>query len=161
MKKEQRFCESCMDRLQSWTMRCAGFFAVSSSAARHDAWSASFLPSTTFSASTATKRWRMAPWRGSVPSVWRHSWSAENPGISGSKLSCAGSIFTVSKGVAFDTTALRARMTLPLLSRTPQARPPSTKISATCVFREMSMPNCAPPRCSARAMFSVPPLGTE
>ena len=108
MKNEHRFCESCIDRPQSCTMRWAGFFDMESSAAFQAAWSANFLPFTTFSASTATNKCKIAPCLGRVPNVSRHSLSSWNPFICGSSWSWAGKSFTVSNGVAFDTTAFLA-----------------------------------------------------
>ena len=101
----------------------------------------------------------MAPWRGSFPSVVRHS---STPSGSAEPSSCfSPSIFTVSNGVAFETTAFFALTTLPFLRRTPTARPSSTRIWSTCAFIVSFPPNFLSPRTIVSAIFSVPPIGTE
>mmetsp|Transcript_9349 Transcript_9349/g.30997 ORF Transcript_9349/g.30997 Transcript_9349/m.30997 type:complete len:280 (+) Transcript_9349:938-1777(+) len=146
MKKEHRFCESWSDRSQSCTTRCAGSWMCDRSSPL---------------ASMARKRCRMAPCRGSLPSSSRHSATAGGSAV----LEPAGppcpSILTVSNGVALETTARRARTTLPFFSRTPTARPFSTKIWSTCAFICSLPPNFSRPRTIVLAISSVPPSGTQ
>mmetsp|Transcript_75299 Transcript_75299/g.182003 ORF Transcript_75299/g.182003 Transcript_75299/m.182003 type:complete len:231 (-) Transcript_75299:971-1663(-) len=141
MKKEQRFCESCSDLSQSCTTRCAGSLMCERSRSL---------------ASMAMKRCMIAPWRGSLPSVFFHSTAS-----GGSSLSGPPSILTVSKGVALDTTAFFALMILPFLSCTPTARPFSVRICATCAFICSLPPNFSSPRTIVLAICSVPPMGTQ
>ena len=61
----------------------------------------------------------MAPCRGSLPSVFFHS---RTPSGSSGASPPSGSIFTVSKGVALETTPFLALITLPLFSLTPTQR---------------------------------------
>ena len=98
----------------------------------------------------------LAPWRGSLPSVFFHSTAS-----GGSSLFAPPSILTVSKGVALETTAFFALITLPFLSLTPTARPFSVRICSTCAFICSLPPNFSRPRTMVLAMFSVPPMGTE
>mmetsp|Transcript_26907 Transcript_26907/g.60150 ORF Transcript_26907/g.60150 Transcript_26907/m.60150 type:complete len:274 (+) Transcript_26907:585-1406(+) len=139
IKKEQRFCESWRERPQSWTMRCAG---------------SSMWDRSSPSASMARKRCRMAPWRGSLPSESLHFFTPSGNSCS------VPSIFTVSKGVALETTACFALITLPFLRRTPTARPSLTMISSTWALVVSLPPNFSMPRTSVLAISMVPPSGT-
>mmetsp|Transcript_7476 Transcript_7476/g.23144 ORF Transcript_7476/g.23144 Transcript_7476/m.23144 type:complete len:296 (-) Transcript_7476:619-1506(-) len=146
MKKEQRFWESWSERSQSWTTRWAGSWMCDRSRP---------------SASIARKRWRMAPWRGSLPSSSRHSLTAGGSSVLEPGGPPFPSILTVSNGVAFETTAFFALTTLPFFSRTPTARPFSTRISSTCAFIWILPPNFSRPRTIVLAISSVPPRGTQ
>lgn len=106
-------------------------------------------------ASIAKNKCDIAPCLGNFPSSSLHF---VNP--LGSP-STAGMSFTVSKGVAFDTTAFLALMTLPFFRRTPTARPPSMSISSTCAFNCNLPPNFSRPRCNVLPSSHVPPIGTE
>mmetsp|Transcript_6547 Transcript_6547/g.9570 ORF Transcript_6547/g.9570 Transcript_6547/m.9570 type:complete len:253 (+) Transcript_6547:767-1525(+) len=68
--------------------------------------------------------------------------------------------FLATKGSAFDTTALFARMMDPSASLTPQALPFSTKISSTCELTHTRPPFFfSTPLDSASAIAPLPPLG--
>mmetsp|Transcript_13328 Transcript_13328/g.49856 ORF Transcript_13328/g.49856 Transcript_13328/m.49856 type:complete len:215 (+) Transcript_13328:588-1232(+) len=135
------FCGSPKGRAQSRTHRCEG--------------SKSGNPV----ASMPRNRCMMDPSAGISAMSSAQSAACGRPWLVSSSL--FGNKGMVSHTVAFDTTAIFARATLPPFNRTPVASPFSTTISSTCFFNSRLPPNFSSAPTNLSTTACVPPTGAH